>query len=308
MVPQVQNVDGRLVILSVTVNTEVPASSGDELTLVEEDEAEPRFSTSSSFSKHEPTERWSEEDTRAFFRALRTCGTDFSLMCAYFPARTRRQLRNKFAKERRERPALVDAAMRCRLDLDQSDLEGRIDSFLERERADQRAKRRRQGDESDSEDEDEDERNGAAAAAGAVAATAATAAAIAGNAASHSAGGGGGGGGLGLPVAVESLPALHGILAAGNPVAATATKSTTAPVAASLAMSSTAAASAGAAKGGDEAEEADEEEEGEEEGEEEEGEFEEEEEEAEEEEEEEDETHAALRSFRRQREDEDEDG
>lgn len=53
------------------------------------------------------TKRWTVEETRDFYKALRQFGTDFTTMEVMFPQRDRRQLKNKFKKEERERPDLV---------------------------------------------------------------------------------------------------------------------------------------------------------------------------------------------------------
>lgn len=54
------------------------------------------------------TTRWTTEETRKFYMALRQFGTDFTTMELMFPGtRDRRQLKNKFKKEERERPDLV---------------------------------------------------------------------------------------------------------------------------------------------------------------------------------------------------------
>ena len=39
-------------------------------------------------------ERWSEEDTDKFYAAIRTVGTDFTLIAKYFQGRTRKQVRD----------------------------------------------------------------------------------------------------------------------------------------------------------------------------------------------------------------------
>ena len=68
-------------------------------------------STYSSFTDRTRTERWGIEETRRFYAGLQQCGTDFTLMLTQFPGRTQKQLKNKFRKETKERPDLVDAAL-----------------------------------------------------------------------------------------------------------------------------------------------------------------------------------------------------
>ncbi|KAL9183984.1 hypothetical protein ACHAXT_002070 [Thalassiosira profunda] len=65
--------------------------------------------------------RWDADETRAWYRALRQCGTDFGMMAAFLPGRTRAQLKRKYKSEGRRHPKLVDMALdprsRVRLDL-----------------------------------------------------------------------------------------------------------------------------------------------------------------------------------------------
>ena len=44
-------------------------------------------------------------------QGLQQCGTDFTMMLTLFPGRTQKQLKNKFRKENKERPALVSKAL-----------------------------------------------------------------------------------------------------------------------------------------------------------------------------------------------------
>ena len=58
-----------------------------------------------------PAERWSLEETRRFYDALRRFGTDFTMMLTAFPGRTKRQLKNKYKQESRTQSALVSLAL-----------------------------------------------------------------------------------------------------------------------------------------------------------------------------------------------------
>ena len=60
--------------------------------------------TSSSYMHRSPSTAWAEADTMAFFEALRKHGTDFTLIASIFPNRNRRQIKNKFKREEKERP------------------------------------------------------------------------------------------------------------------------------------------------------------------------------------------------------------
>ncbi|KAL7469026.1 hypothetical protein ACHAXS_009270 [Conticribra weissflogii] len=66
--------------------------------------------------------RWSAEETKRFYYAMRQCGTDFSMMQMIMPGRKRAQLKNKFKVESRKNPRLVDLALdpRCKIKLDLS--------------------------------------------------------------------------------------------------------------------------------------------------------------------------------------------
>lgn len=67
--------------------------------------------SSASFKKRESSSKWSSAESARFYEALRTFGTDFSLMTKLFPHRSRRQLKYKFKREERENPNLVDEAL-----------------------------------------------------------------------------------------------------------------------------------------------------------------------------------------------------
>ena len=63
--------------------------------------------------------RWSAKETRAFYDALRQCGTDFGLVQMFCVGRTRMQLKRKFKVESRKNPRLVDMALdpKCKVKL-----------------------------------------------------------------------------------------------------------------------------------------------------------------------------------------------
>ena len=67
-------------------------------------------STYTSFRKRQHTEKWTKEENKRFFEALRCYGTDFSMMEHVFPGRTRKQLR---AKYKREEKANFDVILKC---------------------------------------------------------------------------------------------------------------------------------------------------------------------------------------------------
>ncbi len=84
--------------------------------------------TYNSFTKRQKVKRWSVQETRKFFLALRQCGTDFSTMENFFDGtdggnkRTRKQLKSKYKRECRKNLKLIDMAMdpKVQLPLDMS--------------------------------------------------------------------------------------------------------------------------------------------------------------------------------------------
>ena len=61
---------------------------------------------------------WTAEETLQFYKALRECGTDFSMIAALFPSRMRTHVKTKYAKEERDYPGLIDAALKAHLPFD----------------------------------------------------------------------------------------------------------------------------------------------------------------------------------------------
>eukprot|EP01138_Halocafeteria_seosinensis_P011851 gb/GECG01012111.1/.p1 GENE.gb/GECG01012111.1/~~gb/GECG01012111.1/.p1 ORF type:complete len:413 (+),score=67.76 gb/GECG01012111.1/:1-1239(+) len=110
--PQVQLVNGRIVVSqeSLTAPTTHDSRSVDDFEEI--DEHAGRHITSKSFKTHGKSQRWSKDDTSAFYEALRICGTNFSMIASLFPNRTRRQVKAKYLREERQHPVLVDAALK----------------------------------------------------------------------------------------------------------------------------------------------------------------------------------------------------
>lgn len=74
--------------------------------------------TSGTYLKKSPSERWTNEEIETFYKAIRQCGTDFSLVERFFPNRTRRQIKNRYKKEEKTNPSKIDDALRNRMPLD----------------------------------------------------------------------------------------------------------------------------------------------------------------------------------------------
>lgn len=96
-----------------------PPTSTDPLTIVDNEIVINHASTlprvqykkerigSSSFRTTLNNKRWSQEETLLFYKALKLCGTDFTLMEKIFHDKERKKIKNKFTKEERENPGRV---------------------------------------------------------------------------------------------------------------------------------------------------------------------------------------------------------
>jgi hypothetical protein len=67
---------------------------------------------SMSFRQRNHTAKWTDEETRKFYKALTIFGPDFSMIAKMFKDRDRNQVKNKFHKEERQNPAKIDAAFK----------------------------------------------------------------------------------------------------------------------------------------------------------------------------------------------------
>ncbi|KAI8499329.1 Transcription factor TFIIIB component B [Branchiostoma belcheri] len=120
LVPQVRVAeDGTIVLNEQSLTVSTPAKkAGSDNDIVREDESN---TTYSSFRKKVPqTQAWNMKETIKFYKALSTVGTDFTLMAAMLPKRTRAQLKAKFKKEEKQNRNLVDRALSLRQEFDMS--------------------------------------------------------------------------------------------------------------------------------------------------------------------------------------------
>ncbi|GJJ74624.1 transcription factor TFIIIB component B'' [Entomortierella parvispora] len=118
--PQVRLVDGRieLDIDSLTVDhATVDAGDQGPMEYVEESSTT-RFVNSASFSKGNKGEKWSDEDTELFYKALAQWGTDFGIIHKMFKNKSRINVRNKFKREDRLNHARVQHALNNRTPMD----------------------------------------------------------------------------------------------------------------------------------------------------------------------------------------------
>ncbi|ODV87027.1 hypothetical protein CANARDRAFT_16516, partial [[Candida] arabinofermentans NRRL YB-2248] len=67
--------------------------------------------TSSSYSKRKFTEKWTNDETVEFYKALSDWGTDFTLISNLFPYRTRKEIKNKFLIEEKNNLHLVEMCL-----------------------------------------------------------------------------------------------------------------------------------------------------------------------------------------------------
>ncbi|KAK8864463.1 hypothetical protein IAR55_001712 [Kwoniella newhampshirensis] len=91
----------------------------DDGEVVEVDD-ETRFINSATFGKNSKPQRWTAQDTELFYLALEETGENYSLMAAYFPGRTNRQLKLKGLRENKLNPARMTAAILSRKPLDKA--------------------------------------------------------------------------------------------------------------------------------------------------------------------------------------------
>ncbi|CAH1255549.1 Hypp1558 [Branchiostoma lanceolatum] len=140
LVPQVRVAeDGTIVLNEQTLTVSTPAKKAGS-DIIQEDESN---TTYSSFRKKVPqTQAWNMKETIKFYKALSTVGTDFTLMAAMLPKRTRTQLKAKFKKEEKQNRTLVDRALSLRQEFDQSIFDqSDSDSEDEKKKKDQASRR-----------------------------------------------------------------------------------------------------------------------------------------------------------------------
>ena len=108
--PQVEIVNGQIVINQKSLEVvSRPEEAGEEGWMEEVIEDPTQAATYNSFTNRTKTTRWTEDETRLFYQALRQCGTDFTTMASllFEGKRDRAQLKNKFKKEEKAHGALV---------------------------------------------------------------------------------------------------------------------------------------------------------------------------------------------------------
>ncbi|WVR06963.1 hypothetical protein IAU60_003999 [Kwoniella sp. DSM 27419] len=91
----------------------------DDQEVVEVDD-ETRFINSQSYSKYTKPQRWTALDTELFYQVLEETGENYTLMKAYFPGRTIKQLKLKGLRENRANPDRMTEAILARKPMDKA--------------------------------------------------------------------------------------------------------------------------------------------------------------------------------------------
>ncbi len=114
--PQFEIIDGTIVVNQASLVHDrhaAAAAEAGELEEVEENDFT-RLTTSSTYlraGKLRGPNAWTAAETEHFYRALAMLGTDFTMMAAMFPGKTRRHVKLKFNREERANPRRIDAAL-----------------------------------------------------------------------------------------------------------------------------------------------------------------------------------------------------
>ncbi|GAA6055902.1 hypothetical protein JCM3770_002352 [Rhodotorula araucariae] len=116
--PQMRIIDGQLVIdeSSLQINRGGDEQLGPREVI--EESAQDRFVNSNSYGKRKTVARWTKVETEIFFDAISQFGTDFEMIAALFPSRSRREIRNKFNKEDKRDPNYITSLMYKRKPVD----------------------------------------------------------------------------------------------------------------------------------------------------------------------------------------------
>lgn len=125
IVPRIIMKDGKA-IMNPAASQESAAVDNNQLQLVEEKKTRV---TSMSFRPRVHTEKWTEEETRKFLKAIEIFGSDFTMISKLFPKRNRAQIKNKFRKEEKDKPADIDNAFKQHRLSSKRSLKDRIKNF-----------------------------------------------------------------------------------------------------------------------------------------------------------------------------------
>ncbi|XP_077267941.1 transcription factor TFIIIB component B'' homolog Bdp1 isoform X3 [Temnothorax americanus] len=118
--PQVKvGPDGELIIDEQSLVIEQTDAKRDEEILASEATIEDENSHGGGFyKKHKRSKEWPKWETFKFYRVLNVVGTDFLLMQAHFPNRSRQEIKQKYKKEERVNRQLIEKALKYHQEFD----------------------------------------------------------------------------------------------------------------------------------------------------------------------------------------------
>ena len=97
--------------------------------LIVVDNKKPYKLTSMSFRTKNHSAKWTEEETKRFYKAIEIFGADFSMIAKLFPTRNRDQIKNKFRKEEKVNVKIMDEAFKKNNVLGKRSIMERINNF-----------------------------------------------------------------------------------------------------------------------------------------------------------------------------------
>ncbi|KAI9595062.1 hypothetical protein BDF19DRAFT_443325 [Syncephalis fuscata] len=111
--PQMKLVDGKMVLDEESLVVQHADLHGGAIVPLErvEESQHLRYVTCATYSKRNPTVKWSEEKTQLFYEGLAKYGTDFEMIASLFPDRNRRHIKNKYKREDAEHPERINDAL-----------------------------------------------------------------------------------------------------------------------------------------------------------------------------------------------------
>lgn len=136
--PQVEIIDGKMVILEATVKLNEP-SNGSEYG----DDSSRRVRGSRQAAAAAPGKRWGKEETKQFYYCLSQVGPNFSMMATLFPSRKRKELKSKFKYEEKHHPDLIEIALKASAAPLDSEIVDVIGQMADKEIKKQEEKKRR---------------------------------------------------------------------------------------------------------------------------------------------------------------------
>ncbi|CAG8566319.1 8621_t:CDS:2 [Paraglomus occultum] len=120
--PQVRVVNGEIVIDEDSLRIDRSAMhkpvQEELLELVVENPYSTIINSASYSKRSRANEKWKEDETELFYKALSMWGTDFEIISKLFPTRTRRQVKAKFKRESRLDPKRINEATANRIPID----------------------------------------------------------------------------------------------------------------------------------------------------------------------------------------------